>query len=176
MDEKATFEKRYKENKSFITSVLHRYVKNERTVEDLVQQTFIKAWIGRKGFEGRSNYKTWLYRIAVNVTFTYLLRQKHQVKILSDDLSNFESSITSLHYVYGAPLKIVAAEDDLRVLKAEIEHLPKNMQQALIMHTVYGLPYEEIAESLKIPIGTVRSRINRARTALMQRVGHLLDE
>lgn len=176
MNEKAEFEKNCKNNKSFIISVLRRYVKDQGAVEDLAQQTFINAWIARNDFQGRSSYKTWLYRIAVNVTFTYLLKQKHQVKVLNDDLSNFESSVTSLHYIYATPLHSVAAERDFDALKGKIEKLPKQMQQALVMFAIYGIPYDEIADALNIPIGTVRSRIHRARAMLAEDAGYLLDK
>lgn len=176
MDEKAKFEKNYRDNKSFITSVLRRYIKNEGTVEDLAQQTFINAWVARNDFQGKSSYRTWLYRIAVNITFTYLLREKHQVKVLNDDLNTFESSVTSKHYLYATPLHSVGAERDFDTLIDKIQKLPKDMQQALVMFAIYGIPYEQIADTLNIPIGTVRSRIFRARAALMEEVGYLLDQ
>ena len=176
MDEKAEFEKYYKDNKSFIISVLRRYIRNQQTVEDLAQQTFINAWVGRRHFEGRSTYRTWLYRIAVNVTFTHLLKERQKTKVFTNNLDMFESDATSLHYLYITPMHVVGANEDLETLKSKMQQLPKDMQQALVMYAIYGVPYEEIAQSLNIPIGTVRSRIHRARALLAESVGYLLDE
>lgn len=176
MDEKAAFEKNYKNNKSFITSVLRHYIKDPATVEDLAQQTFTNAWVARHSFEGRSAYRTWLYRIAVNVTFTHLVKERHRAKTFVNNLDMFESDAKSLHYLYITPLHSVIAGVNLETLWKKIQELPQKPQEALVLYAIYGMPYHEIANTLGVPTGTIKSRINRARAFLIKRLGHMLEE
>lgn len=148
-----------------------RYVKHAQDVEDVVQEIFIKAYRGLLAFKGESTFYTWLFRIARNAALNFVTRQSRLV-VLRADLPNAEAEdVDETH--------ASSAEDPERRLLAKhisegVERAMKKMQpelaEALMLYEVEGKQYKEIAQALEIPIGTVRTRIFRAREFIAQRL------
>ncbi|MFN0303818.1 MAG: sigma-70 family RNA polymerase sigma factor [Burkholderiales bacterium] len=147
-----------------------RYVKRASDVEDVVQEVFIKAYRGIASFKGESVFYTWMYRIAKNTALNFVTRQSKFV-VLQEDLAPSES---------GEPLDVGSdAEDPERLLLAKqisetvgraMTQLRPELAEALLLYEVEGKQYKEIAQMLTIPIGTVRTRIFRAREFIAQRL------
>lgn len=165
MDERQTFEKNYRENWGKIYHMIGRFVSDAATVEDLTQHTFLRAWVKRQTFRGESSYRTWLTSIAINSALNHIKYQKCRPKYLQveqydQDINQFSDGINTL-------TRVITAQEMDHLFKA-IGQLPNDMQMPLVLSVIYEHSYEEIALALEIPIGTVRSRIHRARYALKE--------
>lgn len=168
MTEEQLYEERVKACKGMIRRLVARFIKDEATAQDVMQQVFIRAWIQRKKFEGRSKYSTWLYRLAIRCVMNHLYGDKRRVRIVDPIPERFEEMHTVGHYLYCSPDIGLAEEEDLRRLEAAIQTLPKALQEVLVLQVVYGWPLAQIAKDLGIPEGTVKSRIFRAKQALKE--------
>lgn len=168
MDDKSLFEDRFRKHQGIVKRMIGRYVKNDdATIDDLTQQTFIKAWIHRDSFQGNSAYSSWLCRIAINTTINHIIANRQRLKVFDD---SYKPGLVPEHYIYSTPLTILCNEEHLLLMGKEISKLPMGTKEALVYNTIYGMKYEEVAFALKIPIGTVRSRIKRARTILKEKL------
>lgn len=174
MDERKLFESRIKKYKNMVQCIIARHCMDGNIRHDLMQQTFLQAWIYRDSFEGKSQYSTWLCRIAINVTINYLVAQKSRVKILDDNEYPYEQIYSLQHYLYMSPDVGLSAMEELEEVKDYILTMNEDLQKALVMSVVYGKNYEEIARAVGIPVGTVRSRIFNARKKLRARFGKAL--
>lgn len=148
-----------------------RWVKRPNDVEDVVQDVFIKAYRGLASFKGESSFYTWVYQIARNTSFNFVTRQQKHV-VLRDDLSSedapdFEETVGSDH---EDPERGLLARQISDTVDAAMKRLQPDLAEALILYEVEGKPYKEIAEMLQIPIGTVRTRIFRAREFIAKRL------
>ncbi|EAT12127.1 RNA polymerase sigma factor RpoE [Bermanella marisrubri] len=160
-----------------IMSLISRYVQDSAEIQDVAQEAFIKAYRALKNFRGDSQFYTWLYRIAVNTAKNYLVsqgRRPPQQDIDVDDAEQFNPS---------ASLKDVASPDRLLArdeLKAKVfeamEALPDELRTAINLRELEGMSYEEISEVMDCPIGTVRSRIFRAREAIDKAITPLMEQ
>ncbi len=162
-----------------VVRLISRLVRDPSEVEDVAQEAFIKAYPALPQFRGDSAFYTWLYRIAVNTAKNYLVAQGRRPIPLSDTLSEDEDGesfgredvVSDNHTPEAELLSRQIAE----TVNRAIEALPQDLRTAVTLREIEGLSYEEIAEAMNCPIGTVRSRIFRAREAIAEQLRPLLD-
>ena len=158
-----------------IYSLVSRYIRDQDEVPDVVQEAFIKAYRALANFRGDSAFYTWLYRIAINTAKNYLVsrgRRPPGTDIEASDAENYESG-EALRDVAN-PENSLATEQLQATIDAAIESLPEELRMALTLREFAGLSYEEIADAMGCPVGTVRSRIFRAREAVEQQIAPLV--
>ena len=164
-----------------IERLIGRMVRDVDLVQDIAQESFIRAYRAMPKFRGDSAFYTWLYRIAVNTAKKALGDLKRDPLVLmstltganddDDETSRIERELTD-----GAtPESLLASKEIAQTVNAAIEALSPDLRQAITLREIEGLSYEEIAEMMSCPIGTVRSRIFRAREAIALRLRPLLD-
>ena len=160
---------------SKIVSLVMRYVRDPEMALDITQEAFIKAYRALPRFRGDSAFYTWLYRIAVNTAKNYLAAQRRRPTDIELDLQDPEQ------YGLHAKLKETATTEGLTLshelqdtLERAITALPDDLRTAIILRELDGMSYEEIAQTMDCPVGTVRSRIFRARDAIGKKVGTLI--
>ncbi|MBD9355898.1 RNA polymerase sigma factor RpoE [Methylomonas albis] len=159
-----------------IIHLVNRYVKDPSEAQDVAQDTFIKAYRALGDFRGDSAFYTWLYRIAINTAKNYLLsrsRRHFDYEIDVQDAEQVENAAQLKDT--ETPESLLMNEQIVAVIKSAIERLPEEMRIAITLREFEGMSYEEIAEAMDCPIGTVRSRIFRAREAIDQKLNPLLD-
>ena len=153
-----------------VAQVVSRYVRNNAEVEDVTQEAFIKAYRAVPSFRGDSAFYTWLYRIAANAAKNHLVAmgRRPSSDVALDGAETFEipDRLTDAE----SPEEVIMAQELKDVIAKAIDALPAELRSALTLREFEGLSYEEIAEVIECPIGTVRSRIFRAREAIDQRV------
>jgi RNA polymerase sigma-70 factor (ECF subfamily) len=133
--------------------------------EDLTQQAFVEAVKAYDTFRGASELSTWLYGIAMNLVRNYLSRSPHRRYVFED-----EESLADIQSNNPDPSEQLAQTQLIRSLQKEINHLPAEMRDVLLLVALDDLSYEEAASMLSIPVGTVRSRVSRARATLRKRL------
>ena len=163
-----------------IQRLIARMVRDVDLVEDIAQETFIRAYRALHQFRGDAQFYTWLYRIAVNTAKKSLLDLKRNPLVTEAALrSSDDEDETSRHEsepsTEETPESELAAKEIAEAVNAAMEALPEDLRQAITLREIEGLSYEEIAEAMSCPIGTVRSRIFRAREAISARVKPLLS-
>lgn len=159
-----------------VASLISRYVP-QSDVPDVSQEAFIKAYRAIGSFRGDSAFYTWLYRIAVNTAKNYLVAQGRRPPsndLDASDVENFESP-NALKEISN-PENLMLSEELRRVVFHTIESLPEDLRVAITLRELDGLSYEEIAVIMDCPVGTVRSRIFRAREAIDNKVQPLIQE
>ena len=159
-----------------VASLISRYVP-QGDVPDVAQEAFIKAYRAIGSFRGDSAFYTWLYRIAVNTAKNYLVAQGRRPPsndLDASDVENFEAS-NALKEISN-PENLMLSEELRRVVFQTIESLPEDLRVAITLRELDGLSYEEIAVIMDCPVGTVRSRIFRAREAIDNKVQPLIQE
>ncbi|WP_297529499.1 RNA polymerase sigma factor RpoE [Thiohalobacter sp.] len=159
-----------------IVQLVTRYVHNPADAQDVAQEAFIKAYRALPKFRGDSAFYTWLYRIAINTAKNHLVAQGRRPPgddIDAADAEQFEGE--SGLKEYATPEHEVLSAEIGRTVEAAIEDLPEDLRTAIVLRELEGLSYEEIAEAMECPIGTVRSRIFRAREAIEKRLRPLLE-
>ena len=162
-----------------IQRLIGRMVRDVDLVEDIAQETFIRAYRALAQFRGEAQFYTWLYRIAVNTAKKALMDLKRNPTISEnffksdddDETSPLENELTSSE----TPDAVLASKEIAQIINAALEALPEDLRQAITLREIEGLSYEEISEAMNCPIGTVRSRIFRAREAISQKVKPLLE-
>lgn len=163
-----------------IQRLIGRMVRDVDLVEDIAQETFIRAYRALAQFRGEAQFYTWLYRIAVNTAKKFLLEFKHdpvvmQAALRSQDEEDETSQRLSEPISDETPESVLAAKEIAAVINAAMAALPDDLRQAVTLREIEGLSYEEIASVMDCPIGTVRSRIFRAREAISTKVKPLLE-
>lgn len=163
-----------------IERLIGRMVRDTDLVEDIAQETFIRAYRALHQFRGDAQFYTWLYRIAVNTAKKMLSDMKRNPTISESALrtrdDDDENSISLMELSSAeTPETILAAKEVAEAVNAAMESLPEDLRQAVTLREIDGLSYEAIAEAMDCPIGTVRSRIFRAREAISARVKPLLE-
>jgi RNA polymerase sigma-70 factor, ECF subfamily len=156
-----------------IERLIARMVRDVDLVQDIAQESFIRAYRALPQFRGDSAFYTWLYRIAVNTAKKALVTESARAGVNDDDdeTSRVERELTDGE----TPEAVLASKEIAQAVNAAIEALSEDLRQAITLREIEGLSYEEIAELMNCPIGTVRSRIFRAREAIAQRLRPLLD-
>lgn len=162
-----------------IQRLVARMVRDPGLVEDIAQETFIRAYRALHQFRGDSRFYTWLYRIAVNTARKSLLvRRRDPVMVIGHGSSGDEENETSPAekepISEETPETLIAARELAEAVQAALQALPDELNQAITLREMEGLSYEEIAELMGSPIGTVRSRIYRAREAIAARIAPML--
>ena len=163
-----------------IERLIGRMVRDTDLVQDIAQESFIRAYRALPQFRGDSAFYTWLYRIAVNTAKKALMDMKRDLLVpesmLRSDEENDETSRAENELTDGeTPEALLATKEIAAAVNAAIEALSEDLRQAITLREIEGLSYEEIAEIMNCPIGTVRSRIFRAREAIATRLRPLLD-
>ena len=162
-----------------IQRLIGRMVRDVDLVEDIAQETFIRAYRALAQFRGDAQFYTWLYRIAVNTAKKALMELKRDPTVSEnsfksaddDETSPLENELTSAE----TPEAVLASKEIAQIINAALEALPEELRQAITLREIEGLSYEEISEAMSCPIGTVRSLIFRAREAISQKVKPLLE-
>jgi len=159
-----------------IAKLVARYVNDPTEVMDVTQETFIKAYRALAKFRGESAFYTWLYRTAVNTAKNYLVAQGRRppnTDIDADEAAQFEGE-TGLRES-DSPERMALRDEIEAAIYEAIEELPEDLRSAITLRELEGLSYEEIAQAMACPIGTVRSRIFRAREAIDRKLKPLLE-
>jgi RNA polymerase sigma-70 factor (ECF subfamily) len=159
-----------------LIKLISRYVRDHSEVLDVAQESFLKAYRAMPKFRGDSAFYTWLYRIAINTAKNHLVSQSRRLPesaVDSSDAEQFggESELKE----YATPERLLMRAEIEKTIVDAIEDLPQDLKTAITLRELEGLSYEEIAEVMDCPIGTVRSRIFRAREAINKRLEPLLD-
>ncbi len=163
-----------------IQRLIGRMVRDVDLVEDIAQETFIRAYRALHQFRGDAQFYTWLYRIAVNTAKRALMDLKRDPTVseaawrVSDD-EDETSRPGNEPTTDETPESALAAKEIALVVNAAMESLPPDLREAVVLREIEGLSYEEIAIAMNCPIGTVRSRIFRAREAVSARIRPLLE-
>ncbi len=159
-----------------VANLISRYVNNPGDVADVTQEALIKAYRALPNFRGESAFYTWLYRIAVNTAKNYLVAQSRRPPASDVDVMDAE-------YFDGgdalqessSPESVVLSDEIKQVVFSTIESLPDDLRTAITLRELEGMSYEEIATVMDCPVGTVRSRIFRARDAIDKKIQPLLE-
>ncbi len=156
--------------------LISRFVRNAAEAEDVTQDAFIKAYRALPAFRGDSAFYTWLYRIGINTAKNYLVAQGRRMPTSTafdaEEAEDFEEAAL-LHEV-ATPENELMSKQVVEVVNTSLQELPDDLRTALTLREIEGLSYEEIAAVMDCPIGTVRSRIFRAREAIAANLRPLL--
>ena len=154
-----------------IFGLISRYIRDSDEIQDVAQEAFIKAFRALPNFRGDSAFYTWLYRIAINTAKNYLVARSRRPPTTDVDVEEAE------FFEVQSPLKDIESPENAlygrelkQVVETAIEQLPEDLRTAVTLREFDGLSYEDIAEVMECPVGTVRSRIFRAREAIDKRV------
>jgi len=159
-----------------IVKLITRYVRDQDEAYDVAQETFIKAYRALPKFRGDSAFYTWLYRIAINTAKNHLVSQSRRPPLTDIDAADaVQFDQDSKLRETDLPEQLVHRDEVEKVIYAAIDALPEDLRTAITLREMEGLSYEEIAQAMECPIGTVRSRIFRAREAIENSLKPLLE-
>jgi len=175
--DKSAFELLVAKYQRKLARLLSRFIRDPAEVEDVAQEAFIKAYRALPSFRGESAFYTWLYRIGINTAKNYLVamgwRAPTTTEFDSEDAENFEDG-DQLRDV-NTPENELMSKQIAQTVNDTMEALPEELRTAIVLREIDGLSYEEIATVMNCPIGTVRSRIFRARETIAERLRPLLE-
>ncbi len=161
---------------SKILSIISRFISDHAEINDVAQDAFIKAYRALPGFRGESAFYTWLYRIAINTAKNYLTAKGRRPPASDIDSQDAESYGVGVALRENASPERLMMRDQLKqVIFETIDDLPEDLRTTITLREIDGLSYEEIANSMDCPVGTVRSRIFRAREAIDEKIKPLFD-
>ncbi|HNO76258.1 RNA polymerase sigma factor RpoE [Nitrosomonas mobilis] len=160
-----------------LARLLSQFIRDQAEVEDIAQETFIKAYRALPSFRGDSAFYTWLYRIGINTAKNFLVSQGRKAPTTvnsfdNEDAENFEGA-DALREM-NTPESELMGKQVAQTVNQSLDSLPEELRTAIILREIEGLGYEEIANIMGCPIGTVRSRIFRAREAVAEKLRPLL--
>ncbi|MGL5392317.1 MAG: RNA polymerase sigma factor RpoE [Shewanella sp.] len=161
---------------SKVISLISRYVRNQSDVADVAQEAFIKAYRALPNFRGESAFYTWLYRIAVNTAKNYLVSQGRRAPandVDAEDAEYYEGSDALKEF--ASPERLMLSDEIKKVIFETLETLPEELRMAISLRELDGMSYEDIAIVMECPVGTVRSRIFRAREVIDKKLQPLLE-
>ena len=159
-----------------VSSLIGRYVRDAAEVADVTQEAFIRAYRALPSFRGDSAFYTWLYRIAINTARNYLVAQDRRPPATDVDAAEAEQlDLGARLKDHTTPESLLLQDEIARTIQAALSDLPEDLRTAITLREIEGLSYEEIARAMDCPIGTVRSRIFRAREAIDARLKPLLE-
>lgn len=160
-----------------LARLLSRFIRDPAEVEDVTQEAFIKAYRALPAFRGDSAFYTWLYRIGINTAKNYLMamgrRAPTSTEVEAEEAEGFEEG-EQLRDI-NTPESVLLSNEIAQTVNSTIEKLPEELRRAIQMREIEGMSYEDIAQAMDCPIGTVRSRIFRAREAIAEQLRPLLD-
>ena len=158
-----------------ILKLIMRYVRDPSEAMDVAQESFLKAYRAASSFRGESAFYTWLYRIAINTAKNYLVSASRRAAHFDVDLQDAEQHETlSKLQELDTPEGLAMSEELRATVNKAINQLPEDLRTAILLREIDGLSYEEIAQTMECPVGTVRSRIFRAREAIDKSIGTLV--
>jgi RNA polymerase sigma-70 factor (ECF subfamily) len=159
-----------------IIQLVNRYVKDPSEAQDVAQEAFIKAYRALGNFRGDSAFYTWLYRIAINTAKNYLVSRSRRSADYQVDVQDAEA-LENAPQLQGmeTPERLLLNQEIIDTIKTAIDKLPEEMRTAIMLREFEGMSYEEIAVAMDCPVGTVRSRIFRAREAIDNKLNPLLE-
>lgn len=159
-----------------VLKLVGRFVNDAAEAEDVAQEAFLKAYRALASFRGDSAFYTWLYRIAINTAKNALVSQRRRPVDFDLDLQDPDQYDRQAKLKEADTPEGVLLTDEIRtVVEEAMEQLPEDLRTAIVLRELEGLSYEEIAEAMDCPVGTVRSRIFRAREAIDKKLKPLLD-
>jgi RNA polymerase sigma-70 factor (ECF subfamily) len=175
--DKRAFELLVEKYQRKLARLLSRFIRDPAEVEDVTQEAFIKAYRALPAFRGDSAFYTWLYRIGINTAKNYLMamgrRAPTSTEVEAEEAEGFEEG-EQLRDI-NTPESVLLSNEIARTVNSTIESLPEELRTAIQMREIEGMSYEDIAKAMDCPIGTVRSRIFRAREAIAEQLRPLLD-
>lgn len=159
-----------------IAKLIARFVRNPADVQDVAQEAFIKAYRALPNFRGESAFYTWLYRIAINTAKNHLVAVGRKSPSYAVDVQEVEKYDASEWLKeYATPERELLADEIQVTVNNALEVLPPDLREAITLREIEGLSYEDIAQVMDCPIGTVRSRIFRAREAIDEKLQTIVD-
>ena len=175
--DKRAFELLVEKYQRKLARLLSRFIRDPAEVEDVTQEAFIKAYRALPAFRGDSAFYTWLYRIGINTAKNYLMamgrRAPTSTEIEAEEAEGFEEG-EQLRDI-NTPESLLLSNEIAKTVNSTIEALPEELRTAIQLREIEGMSYEDIAKAMDCPIGTVRSRIFRAREAIAEQLRPLLD-
>ncbi|GIU17095.1 MULTISPECIES: RNA polymerase sigma factor RpoE [unclassified Shewanella] len=159
-----------------VANLVSRYVRNQADVADVSQEAFIKAYRALPNFRGESAFYTWLYRIAVNTAKNHLVAQGRRAPandVDAEEAEYYDGSDALKEF--ASPERLVLSDEIQKVVFDTLDTLPEELKMAISLRELDGMSYEEIANVMDCPVGTVRSRIFRAREAIDKKLKPLLE-
>jgi len=160
-----------------LARLLSRFIRDPTEVEDVAQEAFVKAYRALPAFRGDSAFYTWLYRIGINTAKNYLMamgrRAPTSTALEAEEAEGFDEG-EQLRDI-NTPESVLLSKEIAQTVNATIEKLPEELRSAIQLREIEGMSYEDIAKVMDCPIGTVRSRIFRAREAIAEQLRPLLD-
>lgn len=173
--DKSAFDLLVRKYQHKIAKLVSRYVYDRAEVEDVTQEAFIKAYRAMAGFRGESAFYTWLYRIAINTAKNYLVSQGRRLPTSDIEAEEAEQGAEgSVLREIATPEHTLLTSEIAQTVTAAMDALPEDLRTAITLREIEGLSYDEIAAVMDCPIGTVRSRIFRAREAIDKQLKPLL--
>ena len=178
--EHAAFDVLFAKYRQRLVRILSRFLNNHAEIEDVTQETLLKAYKALPEFNHDSAFFSWLYRIAINTANSHFRAKSRQNTISLSEFSNtddddnddfIENRLTDT----ANPENIVMSRELADTIEQAVQGLPEKLRQAIVLHEIDGLSYEEIAKIANCPVGTVRSRIYNAREAIAQKIRPLID-
>ena len=174
--DKAAFDVLVRKYQHKIVKLVTRYVHDGSEALDVAQEAFIKAYRAIHGFRGDSAFYTWLYRIAINTAKNHLVAEGRRPVDSGMDLQDPDQyELQGRLKDVDTPERLLLTDEIQRTVEAAIAALPEDLRTAIVLRELEGMSYEQIAETMGCPVGTVRSRIFRAREAIDEKLKPLLD-
>ena len=157
-----------------VAQIISKFVANNADINDIAQDAFIKAYKAINSFRGESSFYTWLYRIGVNAAKTFLESNSKHKNSIDVDSPEFQSiDEQGILASKDTPDRIIESQELHEVILKAMNDLPKELREAITLREIEGMSYDDMAIALKVPVGTVRSRIFRAREFIESRMAHL---
>ena len=157
-----------------VAQIISKFVANNADINDIAQDAFIKAYKAINSFRGESSFYTWLYRIVVNAAKTFLESNSKHKNSIDVDSPEFQSiDEQGILASKDTPDRIIESQELHEVILKAMNDLPKELREAITLREIEGMSYDDMAIALKVPVGTVRSRIFRAREFIESRMAHL---
>ena len=175
--DKHAFELLVSKYQRWLMRLLSRYMRDQGEVEDVAQETFIKAYRALPGFRGDSAFYTWLYRIGINTAKNFLIASGRRVPTATEHDAEEAEAFDEGEQLrdINTPESLLMSKEIAATVNAAMDDLPADMRSAIMLREIDGLSYEEIAAIMSCPIGTVRSRIFRAREDIAKKLRPILD-
>ncbi|MCJ7812411.1 sigma-70 family RNA polymerase sigma factor [bacterium] len=158
-----------------LVNFIYHFVGNRIDAEDIVQETFLRVFKKKNLYRNVAKFSTWIYTIASNLAKTELRRRRRR-RILSLSQMGYEDKDYELPDYFSSPDNAVERKTKEQTIRKEIEILPVKFKEVVVLRDIQEFSYEEISQILHIPLGTVKSRVNRGRVRLQKRLQHLLEK